>query len=91
MVKKCYTPTRKVCTGQGPEVCRTIYETSCTTKYVKINPGDVVGDTRYEKLSVKICGKGCVTQNGAEECHDKKVNSLLEVPEEVCDIKHAQW
>ena len=86
MVRKCYTPTRKVCNGQGPEVCKTIYETSCTTKYVKITSGDVVGDTRCKKLPVKICGRGCITQSAAEECHEKKVNSLVDVPEEMCDI-----
>ena len=33
-VRKCYRPTEKVCNGQGPEVCQTVYESSCTTKYV---------------------------------------------------------
>ena len=27
-------PQKKVCNGQGPEQCKTIYETSCTTKYI---------------------------------------------------------
>ena len=31
-VRKCYKPQVKVCNGQGPEQCRTVYETDCTTK-----------------------------------------------------------
>ena len=85
-VKKCYRPLEKVCNGQGPEECRTVYESSCTTKYIEKQPGKFVGDTSCEKLPVEICGAGCITQEGAEECHDKEVTSLLDVPEEVCDL-----
>ena len=85
-VKKCYRPLVKTCNGQGAEVCQTVYESSCTTKYVEKQPGKFVGDTRCEKLPVEICGAGCVTDEGPEECHDKKVTSLLDVPEEVCDL-----
>jgi len=85
-VKKCYRPLEKICNGQGPEECRTVYESSCTTKYVEKQPGKFVGDTSCEKLPVEICGAGCITQEGAEECHDKDVTSLLDVPEEVCDL-----
>merc|ERR1712088_867720 len=42
-VRKCYRPTEKVCNGQGPEECRTVYESSCTTKYVEKQPGKFVG------------------------------------------------
>ena len=38
-VKKCYRPLEKVCNGQGPEECKTIYESSCTTRYVEKQPG----------------------------------------------------
>ena len=31
-VRKCYRPQVKVCNGQGPEQCRTVFETDCTTK-----------------------------------------------------------
>merc|ERR1712038_643372 len=85
-VKKCHKPIEKVCNGQGPEECRTVYESSCTTKYVEKQPGKFVGDTSCEKLPVEICGAGCVTTEGSEECHDKEVTSLLDVPEEVCDL-----
>ena len=40
-VKKCYKPQRKVCDGQGPEECKTVYESSCTTRYVEKRPGIV--------------------------------------------------
>ena len=36
-VRKCYRPVEKVCSGQGPEVCRTVYEASCSTKYVGVS------------------------------------------------------
>ena len=85
-VKKCYKPVEKVCNGQGPEECRTVYESSCTTKYVEKQPGKFVGDTSCEKLPVEICGAGCTYEEGPEECHDKVIASLVDVPEEVCDL-----
>merc|ERR1712061_712630 len=85
-VRKCYKPLEKVCNGQGPEECRTVYESSCTAKYVEKQPGKFVGDTSCEKLPVEICGAGCVTEEGPEECHDKTITSLIDVPEEVCDL-----
>ena len=45
-----------------------------------------MGDTTCEKLPVEICGAGCVTEEGPEECHDKQIDSLVDVPEEVCDL-----
>merc|ERR1711892_1435985 len=85
-VNKCYRPVEKVCNGQGEEVCQTVYESSCTTKYVEKQPGKFVGDTGCEKLPVEICGAGCVFEEGEEECHDKVLASVVDVPEEVCDL-----
>jgi len=85
-VKKCYKPVEKVCNGQGPEECRTVYESSCSTKYVEKQPGKFVGDTACEKLPIEICGAGCTFEEGPEECHDKVIASLVDVPEEVCDL-----
>jgi len=85
-VEHCYKPIEKVCNGQGPEECRTVYESSCTTKYVEKQPGKFVGDTSCEKLPVEICGAGCVFVEGDEECHEKVITSLVDVPEEVCDL-----
>ena len=85
-VRKCYTPVEKVCNGQGPEVCQTVYESSCTTKYVEKQPGKFVGDTGCEKLPVEICGAGCAFEEGEEECHEKTIATLVDVPEEVCDL-----
>ena len=75
-VKKCYKPLKKVCNGQGPEECRTVYESSCTTKYVEKNKGKFVGDTTCERLPIEICGAGCVTEEQPEECHDKEVGYI---------------
>ena len=33
-VMTCYRPVEKVCDGQGQEECRTVYESSCRTRYV---------------------------------------------------------
>ena len=67
----------KTCNGNGPEICKTVYESACTTKYMdKSGNGSFVGDTKCERLPVKICGKGCVTQPGEEECHEKEVWNL---------------
>merc|ERR1712212_1362719 len=85
-VNKCYRPVEKECNGQGEEVCQTVYESSCTTKYVEKQPGKFVGDTACEKLPVEICGAGCVFVEGDEECHEKVITSLVDVPEEVCDL-----
>ena len=75
---------RQVCNGQGKEICQTVYESSCSTKYVEKQPGKFVGDTSCEKLPVEICGAGCTLEEGEEECHDKVIASLVDVPEEVC-------
>jgi hypothetical protein len=85
-VKKCYKPLTKSCNGQGEDICQTVYESACTTKYVEKLLGKFVGDTSCEKLPVEICGAGCVTTEGDEECHDKTITSLIDVPEEVCDL-----
>jgi len=85
-VRKCYKPVEKVCNGQGPEECRTVYESSCTTKYVEKQPGKFVAETGCEKLPVEICGAGCSYEEGPEECHDKVTASLVDVPEEICDL-----
>jgi hypothetical protein len=85
-VKKCYKPIEKVCDGSGPQQCKTVYESACTTRYIEKQPGKFVGDTSCEKLPIEICGSGCTAQEGAEECHDKVITSLVDVPEETCDL-----
>ena len=52
-------------------------------RYIEKQPGKFVGDTACEKLPVEICGAGCAYEEGAEECHDKTIASLVDVPEEV--------
>ena len=86
-VRKCYKPVDKVCNGSGPEVCQTVYESSCTTKYTEKEPGGrLVGETSCEKLPVEICGAGCSYVEGEEECHDTTLATVVDVPEEVCDL-----
>lgn len=69
--------------SQSGEECRTYYESACTTKYIEKQPGKFVGDTSCEKLPIELCGQGCMVEEGEEECHDKEIESLLDVPEEV--------
>ena len=85
-VEKCYKPLIKKCDGSGEEICKTVFESSCTTRYIEKQPGKFVGDTKCEKQPVDICGAGCSTTEGPEECHDKTVLSLIDIPEEVCDL-----
>ena len=85
-VKKCYRPMTKVCDGQGPEECRTVYESSCSTRYIEKKPGKFVGETSCQKLPIEICGAGCSAVEGPEECHDKTLTNLIDIPEEVCDL-----
>ena len=66
-----------------------MYESSCSTKYVKKDDDDegpFLADTSCEKLPVKICGAGCSYVDGAEECHEKVVTSVVNVPQEICDL-----
>ena len=46
---------KKVCNGYGPEECRTVYESSCSTRYVEKKPGKFVADTKCKKLPIKDC------------------------------------
>ena len=85
-VEKCYRPLQKNCNGQGPEECRTLFESACTTRYIEKQPGKFVGDTKCEKLPIEICGAGCVTEEGPEECHDKTITTTIDIPEEICDL-----
>ena len=58
-VEKCYKPLEKVCNGQGPEECRTVYESSCTTRYVEKQPGKHHLHTQKKYICCKF-PKSCV-------------------------------
>ena len=47
-------------------------------RYIEKTPGQFVGDTSCEKLPVEICGAGCVVE--------EQIDSLVDVPEEMCDL-----
>lgn len=60
---------------------------SRNTSHLKLQfAGKFVGETSCEKLPVEICGAGCQTEEGPEECHNKEIDTLIDVPEEVCDL-----
>ena len=58
----------------------------CLLQYVEKSAGKFVGDTSCKKVPVQICGRGCVYEEGEEECHEKQTDSLVDVPEEICDL-----
>ena len=85
-ITKCNRPLEKFCNGVGTQDCRMEFETSCSTRRVELSPGKYIGDTKCTKIPVEICGAGCETQEGTEECHEEGLDSLVDVPEEYCDI-----
>ena len=89
-VKKCHFPTEKVCNGNGPDRCSTVYETSCTSRYIDKsgNGTQFVGDTNCQKIPNKICGKGCITRPGKEECHENQVRNSISIA--LC-FKNTFW
>merc|ERR1712064_89621 len=52
-VTKFKPSQEQVCNGQGKEICQTVYESSCSTKYVEKQPGKFVGDTSCENFPLK--------------------------------------
>ena len=112
------------------QVCQTVYSSSCTTKYIENESGQLLGDTSCQKLPQKVCGAGCSfvdgeqshgscngrqetvldccwqcwignyltflnystlqcplhRTTGEESCRDSTVTSMVDVPEEVCDL-----
>ena len=48
--------------------------------------GQFVGETQCERKPIEVCGAGCTTEEGPEECHDKEVDVVTDVPEEICDL-----
>ena len=83
VVRKCYNPVKKKCSGEGQEECYTVYQTYCTTKYVQTQQSP---QTECDKHPLELCGAGCEYEEAAEECHEKVVATVVEVPEEICDI-----
>ena len=51
-----------------------------------MSPGKRIGETKCEKIPVDICGRGCDTREGDQECHEEQVDTVVEVPQEFCDI-----
>ena len=71
--QKCNKPLQKVCNGQGAMQCKTMYETVCSTKYVEKHKGVFVGDSKCERMPIKMCGKGCTAIELKEQCRDEEV------------------
>ena len=78
-VRRCRRPVEKVCDGQGETVCLTRSETTCTTS-------QTTGLTSCSQVPVEVCGAGCTTREGPSQCREELVDTVMEVPEEHCDI-----
>ena len=73
-VRKCNKPIQKVCDGRGLQECKTVYETHCSTRYVKNEKKEFVGDTKCEKIATEMCGRGCSVVELKEQCKEDEVN-----------------
>ena len=85
----CYNPLVRSCSRPetGAEECREYHETSCTSRYVEKSPGKFVQDTACERIPVTRCAdESCQMVAGPQECHDKTVVSLVDQPEEHCEL-----
>ncbi|XP_040577684.1 uncharacterized protein [Lepeophtheirus salmonis] len=98
-VKHCYRPMVKECRSKDENVdddnliCKTVFETECSTRYVEKQskdekaPKKYVGLTACKKLPIELCGSQyCDFVPGDETCHNKTVTSIIPVPEESCDL-----
>ena len=68
--KVCSSTFKQQVYNEMIEECMTVYESTCTARYVEKQPGKFVVDTKYENLPTELCGAGCPYDEGEEECHD---------------------
>lgn len=90
-LEKCYVPIVKECSDEenhnSEVICKTVFESECNTKYVEKQPGKFVSETTCSKIPKELCGSNsCKFTPGPEECHNKTVFSLADVPDEICDL-----
>ena len=97
-VQKCYRPMVQQCDDSSASnqvldpndddvICKTVFESACSTRYIEKRPGKFVGDTKCEKVAKELCGRDtCQFVPGPEECHNKTLVTALDVPEETCDL-----
>merc|ERR1712189_48040 len=97
----CRTPLVKDCDDQGPEICRTEYESECWTKQEVHDVEDDVVECTTEveekcedetsgctKEPRELCAPaGCGFKQGAEECYDKTQTVVQDSPKEECSLE----
>ena len=83
-LRKCKKPIQKVCDGRGREECKTVYESHCSTRYVKNEKKKFVGDTKCERKAIEMCGQGCTSVELKEQCQDEEVNVIESIKRSKC-------
>jgi len=85
-VVTCHTPLPSLC--GGGDTCRTYHETACTTTYKEKGQGKVLGQTSCQRIPRVLCGDPCKeeVEEAAEECFDEDINTVMDTPEESCDL-----
>merc|ERR1712020_472382 len=81
----CRTPLVKDCDIQGPEICRTEYESECWTKQEVKKYTPITGCTKEPR---ELCAPaGCGFKQGTEECYDKTQTVVQDAPKEQCSLE----
>ena len=78
----CHTPHTTACTTSAHTHCQISYQTVCTRTY------NQTAGMVCERHPVRLCGAGCIIRQEEEDsCQEKDVATIVEVPEENCDLQ----
>ena len=80
--KSCQITYRQQAYNETVKKCYTPVSKVCKGEGQEVGMTVCGADTACEKLP----GPGCTFQDGVEECHHKVVASVVDVPEEVCEL-----
>ena len=80
-VVTCHTPHTAACNTSAHTHCQTSYQTVCTRTY------NQTAGVVCERHSIRLCGTDCIISQEEEDiCEEKDVATIVEVPEENCDL-----
>merc|ERR1711892_1357006 len=82
-VEQCHYSYVTQFTPSQEEVCEEHFEKQCSITFKQ----QAYNETEKKCYKpVENCGAGCTFEEGPEECHEKVLVSLVDVPEEQCDL-----